>query len=61
MQGDGHEQSAARAFAAVGEGDGHQGAVQAVELRDAALVDRDLRRSQPLDVLRIELGGPVGE
>jgi hypothetical protein len=46
--GDGHEQSAARALAAVSEVDGRQRAVRAAQPGDAALVDRDPRRAQPL-------------
>jgi hypothetical protein len=61
VQGDGHEQSAARALAAVGESDGRQCAVRPTQPGDAALVDRDPRRAQPLGVLRAELAGPVGE
>ena len=61
VQGHGHEQPAARALAAVGEDDGRQRAVRAAQPGDRALVDRDPRRAQPLGVLRVELGGPVGE
>ena len=52
MQGDGHEQAAARPLAAVGEDDGLQRRAGAAQAGDGTLVDRDARRAQPLGVRR---------
>lgn len=61
VQGHRHEQPATRAFPAVGKADGCQGATGATQLGDAALVDHHPRRAQPLCILGLQFGGPVGE